>query len=517
MRFLISLRHPGYIRYLKSTLVGLAERDHEIALFVGISPDDTKSHTDLLSRMSGEMRQLEAKFPGSFSVRPGVEPRGSRERDLGGSLRAWQDFLHFLEPAFDEAPKLRARGGALVPEPLREPSIRAAESPELRSALMALLRTVEQMLPVPARVRGAVAEEQPDAVVVCPLIERRSPQATYLRAAHELGIPTALCVASWDNLTTSSLIHGEPEIVTVWNEAQRGEAVELHGTPPERVVVTGAPLYDDWFVQTPTTSREAFCEMVGLSDARPYLLYVCSSGFIAPDEAAWIRRWLGNLRRSGIRELADIQVLIRPHPQHRLLDGSPAAQRLQRTPGVAIYPPDGELPVSADTRAEYYDSIHHSAAVAGINTSAMIESAIGQRGVHVLLTERYRNTQEGLPHFAHLRSAGGGLLQVTADWSEHAEGLACAIRGEDAADVAERSRSFLTAFIRPHGLEQAATPHMIDSLERLAESDVQPPTRVPGPPEEQLEAAIATLEPLLGVPGEHRRRARRAERARVRQ
>jgi uncharacterized protein YukE len=34
-------------------------------------------------------------------------------------------------------------------------------------------------------------------------------------------------------------------------------------------------------------------------------------------------------------------------------------------------------------------------------------------GVYVLLSKRYRDTQEGVPHFAHLRSGGGGVIGAT--------------------------------------------------------------------------------------------------------
>src|SRR5215208_517551 len=506
MRFLIALRHPGYARYLQSTVRELCERGHEIVVLVGIEASETKSHATLLNRFSDELDQLADELDGRLTIRPGAEPRGSRRRSLGGSLRGWLDCLRFLEPEFDEAPKLRARALSQLPAALREPTETAAASPEFRRSLAALIRSLERSLPVPDEVREVVEEIRPDAVIVCPLIERRSPQANYLRAAHELGIPGAVCVASWDNLTTSSLIHGEPDLVTVWNEAQRQEAIELHGIEPGRVVATGAPLYDRWFEQRPSTSREEFCQRIGLPSDRPFVLYVCSSGFIAPDEADWIPRWIEIVRGSGASELEEISVLIRPHPQHRLLDDSPAAERLEQIPGVAIHPREGALTIGGTEIADNYDSIHHSAAVVGVNTSAMIETAIVGRGVHVLLTKRYRDTQEGVPHFAHLRSAGGGLIEVTRKQRQHVAGRARAVRGEDRKLVAERSRSFLEAFVRPQGLEQAATPLLIDQLEQLAEIEVPPTEPASGAAHEQILSPIATLESEFGLTAGQARR-----------
>ena len=49
----------------------------------------------------------------------------------------------------------------------------------------------------------------------------------------------------------------QPDQVIVWNETQKREAVRLHGVAPDRVRVTGAQLFDDWFDRTPGDSREA--------------------------------------------------------------------------------------------------------------------------------------------------------------------------------------------------------------------------------------------------------------------
>ncbi|MFL5892025.1 MAG: hypothetical protein ACJ75I_04715 [Solirubrobacterales bacterium] len=504
MRFLVALRHPGYVRYLHSTIRGLCERGHEVTALVGIEAPATKSHAGLMTRFSDELDELAGELD-RLTIRPGVEPRGSRRRDLGGSLRAWLDCLRFFEPEFADAPKLRARALSQLPLPLREPTEAAAASPEFRRSLAALIRALERSLPAPEAARRLVEEERPDALVVTPLIERRSPQVTYLRAAHEIGIPGAACVASWDNLTTSSLIHGEPDLVTVWNEAQRDEAMELHGVPAKRVVATGAPIYDRWFEQQPSSSRPEFCRRIGLPDDRPFILYVCSSGFIAPDEAEWIPEWIDMVRGSGFDELQDISVLIRPHPQHRLLKDAAAATQLAEVPGVVIHPREGALTVGGTEIPEYYDSIHHASAVVGVNTSAMIETAIVGRSVHVLLTRRYRDTQEGVPHFAHLRSAGGGLIEVARKQRKHAAGLARAVRGEDQDGVAQRSHSFLEAFVRPYGLDHPATPVLIDQLERLPDARPSPPQPGAGLPPDQLQASIAALERIFGLAKQRRR------------
>lgn len=501
MRFVVALRHAGFARYLEGTIRGLCEEGHQVVVLLGRQADTSKSPNRVASHFTERLEGLAAELDG-LSIRAGVEPRGSRRNDLGGALRSWLDCLRFFEPEFADAPKLRARGFSGLPAALREPTEAAAASPEFRASLAAMVRAVEESLPVPEPARALLAEERPDAVVVCPLIERRTPQVVYLRAARELGIPSAVCVASWDNLTHATLIHGEPDLVTVWNEAQREEAVSLHGIPRERVVPTGAPLYDDWFEQRPSTSREEFCDKVGLPADRPFVLYACSSGFIAPDEAEWIPEWVECVRDSGEPELSGLPVLVRPHPHKRLLADASAAAALEEVPDLAIYPREGAISTSGAELAEHYDSIHHAAAVVGVNTSAMIESAIVGRGVHVLLTRRYRDGQEGMPHFDHLRTAGGGLIEARKKERAHAEGLTRAVRGEDRDLVAERSRAFLEEFVRPHGLDRPVTPIMVDRLIRLAETSVPSVEPAAGPSPEALDDAIATLGEVFRLPSE---------------
>ena len=491
MRYLVILRHSAYIRSLETTLRGLCDNGHQVRVLLGMPKAKVTAATERLG-------VLEAELDG-FTVGPGVEPRASRERDLGGELRCWLDYLFYFEPAFAQSPKLRARARKPLPAWLSDAMDSAARSPEARTSIAAAVRAFERTLPISEAIRDCVDSERPDVVIASPLIERRSPQVSYLRAARDLGISTALCVRSWDNLTTSGLIHETPDLVIVWNQAQVREAVELHRIPAENIVVTGAAMYDEWFEQGPTASRAEFCGRVGLPADRPYLLYACSSGFIAPDEADWIVRWIEGVRGEA-HELADVPILVRPHPGHQLLDDSPAADRLSTLPGVVIHPLDRSHPTIPQALPEYYDSIHHSAAVVGINTSAMIESAMVGRGVYVLLTDPYRDTtQLGTPHFAHLRTEGGGLIEVADTVEAHVAGLLRALRGEDRGEVARRSNAFLSAFIRPHGLDRPATPLAVSELERLGERQIGPVKRAASPPDDELLAAATDLEDLFTI------------------
>jgi hypothetical protein len=298
-----------------------------------------------------------------------------------------------------------------------------------------------------------------------------------------MGIRSALCVWSWDHLSSKALIRVVPDKVIVWNETQRGEAARFHGIDPSRVVVTGAQCFDQWFDRTPARDRAAFCARVGLDPARPYVLYVCSALFKnSPPEAGFVRQWVAALRRSADARVSQAQILVRPHPQ-RLDEWQGAdAESVRHAEGVVLY---GSNPVDPDSRADYFDSMYHAAAIVGLNTSAMVESAIVDRPVYTVLLPEFRDNQEGTFHFHHLMRVGDGFLNVSRSLDEHVAQLAALVAG-----VPPRpNRPFVEAFIRPRGAAVAATPVFVESLQQMAAASAPAPQPPP--------AWVFALRPLV--------------------
>ena len=187
-----------------------------------------------------------------------------------------------------------------------------------------------------------------------------SPQLDHLAAAQRLGVRTVLPVASWDHLSSKSLLRTVPERVILWNEKQRAEAIDMHGVPADRIVVTGAQCYDQWFDRTPALSYQAFCDRVGLRSDRPYILYVCSSLFRGTTfEPAFTERWIQAVRGSADPRLKDIGILVRPHPAR--LDEWKQVD-LTGYHNVAFW---GAHPVDAEAKEDYFDSLYYSSAVVG--------------------------------------------------------------------------------------------------------------------------------------------------------
>jgi hypothetical protein len=494
MKILFSLASFGFLRNFEPAVRLLAQHGHDIHL-VAERKDSVGGIRTL--------ELLERDYPERIRHSYAKLHKDSTWLPLGTQLRLTLDYWRYLHPRYDESPSLRARGASQAPS--LASSLAAAPllgSPIVRPLMGHVVRGLERAIPPNDAVAAFLRKEEPDLLLVTPLLYFGSQQVEYVRAARALGIPSVLGVGSWDHLTTKGLIHEQPDRVIVWNEAQRVEAGELHGIPRDRVTVTGAQAYDHWFSAKPTLSRADFCAKVGVPSDRPLLLYLCSSPFITPYEVPFVRRWIEAIRSSSDPELRQAALLIRPHPQNaqQWQDFDPSAYE-----AVGIWPRAGANPVDAEARSDYYDSMYHSVAVVGVNTSALIESGIVGRPVYTVLTSEFAGQQEGTLHFQHLKNVNGGLLTVAASLDEHCAQLHDAVRRGSEPDP--RSRAFVEAFVRPYGIDQPAAERFAATVEAEAASRPAPRRTQP--------AGSALLRPLLApmavaaAVAQRRRRARR--------
>jgi hypothetical protein len=443
------MRHSGALRNFASTVEELARRGHRVHLTFMMQ--DKLRDERLLNELTTAWPTITHAF-GEASRRPWLR--------LARKIRSAADYARYRAPEYVAATALHDRAAAKVSPAVQ----RLVRLPLVRTPFG--LRLLTGLL---------IAREAPDLVLVTPLIELGSDQVEYVKAARAAGVPCGLCVHSWDNLTNKGLIHVIPDRVFVWNEAQRREATSLHLVPAERVVVTGAPVYDQWFARRPSTTRAAFCAKVGLPAERPYFLYLCSSKFITPREAKFIKRWIQALRSSGDAGVREASILVRPHPRgdnRGLTEFDP-----REYPNVVVWPAGGDNPVDPTSRNDFFDSLYHAAAAVGINTSAQIEAGIVGRPVYSIRVPEYVATQEGTLHFHYLVGEHGGLLDMAPTLDAHARALAGALHRT--ADDEQRLRKFVEGFVRPNGLGAAATPLFADAIEQLGRSAAAAPARVP--------------------------------------
>jgi hypothetical protein len=237
-------------------------------------------------------------------------------------------------------------------------------------------------------------------------------------------------------------------------------------------VVTGAQCYDQWFDRAPSRDRAAFCRAVGLSPEHPILLYVCSVMTPDPRESSFVLRWIEAIRSSPDPRLRHAGILVRPHPER--MDEWEGVS-LDRFGNATLY---GRNPVTPDLQADYFDSLYHSHVVIGLVTSAFLEAAAVGRPVHTLLLPEFEIYQEGVQHFRYLLEVEGGFLQVTRSLPDHVGGLSAALACPVERD--EQNKRFVRAFVRPRGLDVAATPTFVEAVEQLAASHALPAETGPG-------------------------------------
>jgi hypothetical protein len=406
----------------------------------------------------------------------GVIPkRGDMWTPMARAVRGTMDFVRYLDPRFADAPALRARMVRKSLPVLLEPldRIRTLSSASV-DRLQRMLQRVERAIPVGRPLTKFLETQKPDVVIVSPLVDASSDQVDLVRAAQAAGITTVAGIASWDNLTNKGHMRVVPDLVTVWNERQREEATTLHGIPASRVAITGAQLFDRWFERRPSQTKQDFCAMVGLPPDRPIVLYTGSSVFIARSEfeVPFARRWMATLRESADPLLRDAAILVRPHPFN--CDSWEHADFSECGP-VAVYPRQRYTPASEDARSSFFDSLYYSAAVVGINTSAMIEAAILGKPVLSLMTGDFAGTQEGTLHFRYLLPENGGFLRVASTLEQHAAQLVEVLRDPEVTRA--QTLRFVEQFLRPHGMEKACTPILVDALERAAAAGPRPRIR----------------------------------------
>ena len=457
------MQHLGSFLVYEPVIRELAARGHRLHL--AVSRTESLGWEHALEKVLAENPQITW---GWLSPSPSTSAFWF---ELAETTRLWADYLRYFELHYASAPKLLARAEERVPPRLVRISQRPLfQTPKNRQRLLNVLRTLERALPPVREIQQQLKDYRPDVVVVTPLVYLGSWQFEVLRAALAEGLRTAFAVGSWDHVSRKALIRDLPQRIFVWNETQKEEAVRLHRVPADRVVVTGAQCYDQWFGRVPLRTREEFCRHVGLSADRPFILYVCSALFWgSPVEAEFVRRWVQSLRASAAPELSGAGILVRPHPART---AEWPSIDLSSCGGVALH---GSNPMDADSKEDYFESLFYSHAVVGLNTSAFLEAAVVGRPLHTILVSEFSENQEGTLHFHYLRNVGGGVLQTSRSFEEHHEQLVVSLR--DPACRAAANRQFVREFIRPHGLDVPATPAFCDALDDLLQATVPHPER----------------------------------------
>jgi len=319
------------------------------------------------------------------------------------------------------------------------------------------LRTVEKIAPANEEIVQWLKRTNPDVVFASPYITAGSLELEYVKAAKKLGIATVVAVTSWDNLTTKGTFHILPDWVMLWNHPLLEEAVSIHHIPQQQIYITGSPTFDYWFEMSPTEDRSVFCAGVGLNPQKPFVVYLCSSRGMIQGETEFIRELASEITCNPITK--DLNILVRPHPLNVLNWNEIESEHIK------VWPKNGEFTDTLEARQSYYHTLFYGIAAVGINTSAMIETAIIDKPCLSIIDERYHASQTGMGHFRHL--VNGGFLYIEYSYQDTVKRLANILTGNDEKQT--NRQKFVREFVRPRGVEKQVSQLMAEAIERIAQ------------------------------------------------
>jgi Met-10+ like-protein len=493
VKILFVLKQKKNVETFAGTIRVLIERGHSVALAV-------QEHSDTRADQYRDWIDSPATpKPGQsgprFSLVRCPAHRTDRWADVAWLLRSLRDCVHYQQPGMRNATKLQARSVQKLREELRIEADNESVAKALRGLPVAqvgrldeVFALAERQLPVDPVYESFLREQAPDVMLISPLVHFGSAQADFVAAARAVGVPVGMLLYSWDNLSTKGCLHRPPDWMFVWNERQRAEARALHEFAADRVIITGAPRFDSFFELKPRLTRQAFHAPLGLDPAKPTLLYVCSSVLVSASELPFVRDWLAAIRASS-GSLRECNVLVRPHPDIELLAEEQRSEEeilwpsVRGAKGFVSRPFDDPraivLKTSDRARQGLFESLYHSAAVVGLNTSAELEAAIVGRPVYTVIAgDDAADGQSSTLHFHYLLEEHGGCVRRANSLAEHIEQLQGELdRPRESAEI----RRFAGEFLRPHGIEQPVAPVFAEAIERAVQSGARPHAASPRP------------------------------------
>ena len=434
MRVLVAGRSVYHFSYYRSVLEALRSHGHELELRF----DERWSRGNSDVSLQGFLKENpEVSLQWSKTRKDWLrEPLFAlRElRSYSSYLRRFEQSAYYLDrwrkylnPAFTRIDKANAGRWLLG-----------------RKSISGAIRLLEAMAPAAKNIVADLRSVAPDVVLASPANMRFTEEVEYIKAARHLGIPTAVLVLSWDNMSTKGLINLHPDLLLAWNRTHASEAILHHGISENRILLTGAPFFDKWFDREQhTVGRSEFLRKVGLPGDMPFVLYLGSSANIARDESWLVTDLIKELSKSSTLDKASI--MVRPHPAN----ARPFAELAQSDQRVVVWPSDGQLPESGGMQSDFRNSVQYASAIIGINTTAMIDTLALGRPCVAIITGQYENTQMRAQHFQHLFDSGA--LNVARSMGAAVTQLEAVASGHD--DHAEARLAFLSKFLRPQGMD----------------------------------------------------------------
>ncbi len=455
LKFLFAIQNPAHFINYRNVAERLLADGHQVVFHL---EKMGKSWVNLTDK---PLADLSLKYPDSFSYTDIVRTSGVTRKVLytKREIVNYGGYLKKENPiSTAEFPKNRAEG-KIPPKARRLLRFRIISKALFSRFGWYVMDLLEKIFRPDRDVTTMLARQKPDMVIASPYIFPHSEQIEYIKASNRMNIPTVVGVASWDNLTTKGLFQVEPNMVMVWNQAQVKELEQIHKIDPAKVITTGAPSLDIWFDMEPDLDSGQFRKSCGLAGSGPFITYLCSSKSITRTEDVFIENLSARLK-ARLGE-ASPSILVRPHPENMDI------WRGRRIEGAIVYPASYDEYYSREAKKVFFHSLYHCSCVVGLNTTAIIESAIVGKPIVSISDESFADTHTQSAHFNHLLCAG---FMVMADGLDEAvDRIAEAVDGSD--DRSEQRSRFVEDFVRPMGIERSSSAIMAGSLVAAASGE----------------------------------------------
>lgn len=199
-----------------------------------------------------------------------------------------------------------------------------------------------------------------------------------LEEAARRKIPSFCVTMSWDNMYSRGPMWFRPDMLGVWSNLMRDQAMRVHDFPHDYIRIIGAMQFAFYQEQVTDLEVREVRQSLGLAPGEEYLAYVCGSR-TATYDCEDIHELIKTLRGSNFRNL---KVVVRPHPQ----GDKTTYQQLVKHGVILDTPPDLRTGDSALERMDHAGARHMAALLAASRfvvsswgTTALLEACILDR------------------------------------------------------------------------------------------------------------------------------------------
>lgn len=133
-----------------------------------------------------------------------------------------------------------------------------------------LIRWLDRYVPSDQGVNDLLDKHRPEVLIAPDAVF--AVDRIFLRAAGRKGVLTLGMVRSWDNLTSKGTMQVLPHKLLLQTDRMKRIALKYVGMKPEDIIVTGSPLYDEFF-RPRKFSRAEFFKSIGVDPAKRLILF----------------------------------------------------------------------------------------------------------------------------------------------------------------------------------------------------------------------------------------------------